>query len=69
MARRLADASGVQGIERLLEPPGMRTLGLGQRLEPVGDLVEAFFTGGARHTGIHVGIFVRLAGDGSLQIV
>jgi hypothetical protein len=30
-------------VERLLEAIGVRALGLGQRLEPVGDLAEAFF--------------------------
>src|ERR1700731_241082 len=56
-------------VESFLEATGMRLLGLGESLEPVGDLVEAFLAGGARHTGIHVGIFVRLAGDGRLQLV
>ena len=50
-------------VERPLEAAGMRLLGLGQGLEPVGDLVEAFLAGGARHARIHVGVFVRLAGD------
>src|SRR5512137_283366 len=37
-----AIASVGDRIERLLELVGVRTLGLGQRLEPVGDLVKAF---------------------------
>src|SRR5262249_55723013 len=32
-------------------------------------LLEAFLAGGAGHAGIHIGIFVRLAGDGGLEIV
>src|SRR5688572_9056444 len=47
-------------VEGLLEAAGMGFLGLGQGLEPVGDLVEAFLAGGARHAGIHVGVFMRL---------
>src|SRR5690349_968833 len=47
----------------------MRALGLRQRLEPIGDLLEAFLARGARHARVHVGVLVRLAGDGSLQIV
>ena len=49
--------------------PAWRLLGLRQGLEPVGDLVEAFLAGGARHARIHVGVFVRLAGDRGLQVV
>src|SRR6185312_11847788 len=56
-------------VERFLEAAGMRFLGLGERLEPVGDLVEAFLAGGLRHAGIHVGVFMRLAGDGGSEIL
>src|ERR1700687_5414511 len=45
-------------FERLLEAAGMRLPGLGERLEPVGDLVEAFPAGHARPAPIHVGVFV-----------
>jgi hypothetical protein len=44
-------------------------LGLGQRLEPVGDLVEALRARGLGHARVHVGVLVGLAGDGSLQVV
>src|SRR5258706_14962173 len=44
-------------FERLLEAADMRLPGLGERLEPVGDLVEAFPAGNARHARIHVGAF------------
>src|SRR5713226_23967 len=56
-------------VERLLEAAGMRLPGLGERLEPVGDLVEAFLAGGAGHARIHVGVFVGLAGDRGLEVV
>ena len=58
-----------QRVERLLEAAGVALFGLRQRLEPVGDLVEAFFARGACHARIHVGVFVRLAGDGGLEVV
>src|SRR5215475_13101206 len=57
-----------EGVQGLLETTGMRLLGLRQGLEPVGDLLEAFLTGGARHARIHVGVFVGLAGDRGLQV-
>src|SRR6266852_745791 len=56
-------------FERLLEAPGMRLPGLGERLEPVGDLVEAFLAGHARHARIRVGVFVGLARDRGLEVV
>src|SRR5437667_4908435 len=59
----------VERLERPLEPAGMRLLGLGEGLEPVGDLVEALLAGGARHAGVHVGVFVRLAGDRREQVI
>src|SRR5258708_39417634 len=56
-------------VERLSEAADMRLPGLGERLEPVGDLVEAFLAGNAGHARIPVGVFVGLAGDRGLQIV
>src|SRR4029077_146159 len=56
-------------FERLSEAPSMRLPGLGERLEPVGDLVEAFLAGHARHARIRVGVFVGLAGDRGLEVV
>jgi hypothetical protein len=44
-------------------------LRLRQRLEPVGDLAEAFLARGFRHARVHVGVLVRLARDGGLQVV
>src|SRR5215472_12442272 len=56
-------------VERCLEASGMRLSGLGERLEPVGDLVEAFLASGACHARIDVGVFVGLASDCVLEIV
>src|SRR5579871_3038868 len=46
----------------------MGLLGLGQGLEPVGDLVKAFVARGLGHARIHVGVFVGLAGDARLEV-
>src|SRR5258706_11300204 len=62
-------ASVSQRVERLLEPVGVRALGLRQRLEPVGDLLEAFAACRLGHAGVHVGVFVRLAGDCGLEVL
>src|SRR5580704_15793492 len=43
-------------VERLLKAAGMRLPGLGERLEPVGDFVEALLTGGAGHARKPVGV-------------
>ncbi len=58
----------VQGIQRLLETVGVRALGLGQRLKPVGDLIKALVAGRFRHPWVHIGVLVGLAGDGGFQI-
>mgnify|MGYP002737320108 CR=1 FL=1 len=47
---------------------GPLTAGAGQGLEPVGDVLEALFAGGARHARVHVGVLVRLAGDRGLEV-
>src|SRR6185437_9411344 len=44
-----------QLVERLGEAVRVRTFGLGERLEPVGDFLEAFVARGLRHARIHVG--------------
>src|SRR5690606_23366891 len=62
-------ASAIQSVERLLEAVRVRALGLRERLEPVGDLVEALVAGGLRHARVHVGVLVRLAGDRCLQVI
>src|SRR5579883_840261 len=62
-------SASAEGVESLLEAAGMRLLGLGKGLEPLGDLIEPFLARRPRHAGIHVGIFMRLAGDGGLEVV
>ncbi len=52
-----------QRVERLLVAVGVTALGLGERLEPVGDFTEALFPGDLRHAGVHVGVLVGFAGD------
>ena len=46
----------------------MRTLGLGQRLEPIGNLGKAFIARRFRHARVHIGVLVSFAGDGGLQV-
>ena len=46
----------------------MALLGLGEGLEPVGDLVVPFLPGGTGHARVHVGVLVGLAGEGGLQV-
>src|SRR5690606_9991600 len=58
-----------EGVEGLLEAVGVGPLGLGERLEPVGDLAEALVPGGLRHARVHVGVLVGLARDGGLQVL
>src|SRR4051794_8442077 len=53
------ESSAADLAEGFGEPVRMRTLGLRQRLEPVGDFFEAFLARGLGHAGIHVGVFVR----------
>jgi hypothetical protein len=47
----------------------VRTRGLGQGLEPVGDLAEALVAGRLGHPRIHVRVLVDLPGDGGLEVV
>src|SRR5882762_5658046 len=60
---------GSKRVEHLLEAADMRLPGLGERLEPVGELVDAFLASNAGHARIHVDIFVDLAGDCGLEDV
>src|SRR5215510_8802189 len=52
-------------VEHFPEMAGMPfpVPGLGEGLEPVGDVGEAFLAGHARHARIHVGVLMGLAGD------
>src|SRR5579859_2941995 len=66
---RVKAPRSAERVERLLEAARVGLLRLGEGLEPVGDLVEAFLAGGARHARVHVGVLVGLAGDRGLEIV
>ena len=56
-------------LEALREAPGVALLGPGQRLEPLGDLVEALVAGRLGEARVHLGVLVGLAGDGRLEVV
>src|SRR4030065_1018333 len=56
-------------VQRLLEAVGGRAVGLGQGLEPVGDLREPLVAAGLAPAPVHVGVLVGLAGDRRLQVV
>src|SRR5580692_6666058 len=47
--------------EHLREATGVALLGLRQRLEPLGDVVEALVARGLRHAGVHRLVLVGLA--------
>jgi hypothetical protein len=51
-----------------MEAAGVGLFGLGESLEPVGDLVVAFLASRARHARVHVGVLVGFAGDGRLEV-
>ena len=46
----------------------MRLLGLGQGLEPVGDLIEALVTRSASHSRVHVGVLEGLTSNGGSEV-
>ena len=56
-------------LEALGEAAGVALLGAGQRLEPLGDLLEALVAGGLGEARVHLGVLVGLAGDGRLEVV
>src|SRR5262245_9025849 len=57
-----------QAVEALLEPAGVRALGAGQGLEPLGDLLEALLAGGLREARVHRRVLVGLTGDRGLEV-
>src|SRR4051794_5433555 len=59
----------VEALETLGEAPGVALLGPGQRLEPVGNVVEAFVAGSTGEAGVHLGVLVGLTLDGRLEVV
>src|SRR5262245_3819516 len=56
-------------LEALIEASGVRLLSLGERLEPLRQLVEAFGPRGLGHARVHLGVFVGLAGDRRLKVL
>src|SRR5258708_13746199 len=60
---------GSKRVEHLSEAADRPLSGLGKRLEPVGELDDAFLASNAGHARIHVDIFVGLAGDCGLEDV
>src|SRR4051794_31546555 len=62
-------ASVVERLEALREATGVALLGAGERLEPLGDLLEAFVAGGLREPRVHLGVLVGLTGDGRVEVV
>src|SRR5438477_4039630 len=59
----------LEGVEALLKPTGVRLLGARERLEPLGDLLEAFLPRGLGEARVHLGVLVGLAGDRRLQVL
>src|SRR5882757_10367783 len=60
---------GSKRVEHLSEAADRPFSGFGERLEPVGELVDAFLASNAGHARIHVDILVGLAGDRGLEDV
>ena len=58
-----------QAVQALGEAAGVAALGLGQRLEPLGDLREALLAGGPGHARIHLRVLVGLSLDGRLEVL
>ena len=52
-----------------MKAAGVGLLGLGERLEPLGNLVETFLACRPGHARIHIGVFVRFAGNCGPQII
>src|SRR5262249_1017664 len=57
-----------QGLQPLGEASGVRLLGLGERLEPLRDLVEPLRARRLGETGVHLGELVSLALDSRLEV-
>src|SRR5258706_16243786 len=61
--------SAAERLQALGEATCVRLLGLGQGLEPLGDLVEAFFPRRLREARVHLGELVGLTRDGRLEVL
>src|SRR5688572_12733344 len=71
LLRNFASASGGSAdvVEQSLEAPGVRLLGLGERLEPIGDLHEALLACRLGEPRVHVGVLVGFPGDRRLEVL
>src|SRR3954452_12602484 len=58
-----------EGLEALPEAAGVALLGAGERLEPLGDLLEALVAGRLGEAGVHLRVLVGLALDGRVEVV
>src|SRR3954447_16301060 len=55
-------------VQALLEAAGMRLLGAGERLEPLGDLGEALLARCPRESRVHLRVLVGLTLDRGLEV-
>src|SRR5262245_32615265 len=62
-------SSEVQALETLGEAARVRLLRLGERLEPLGDLLEALAARRLREPGVHLRELVGLALDRGLEVL
>ena len=62
-------AGQLMRLQHLVEATGVGLLGLGERLEPLGDVVEALLARLLRHARVHRLVLVRLAGDRRLEVL
>src|SRR2546427_5901365 len=69
MSVEVVTSSEAQCLETLGEPACMRLLGLGEGLEPLGDLLEPFTAGRLGEAGVHLRELVGLAVDGGLEVL
>src|SRR4051812_49932439 len=56
-------------FEALREAAGVALLGAGEGLEPLGDLLEALVARRLGEAWVHLGVLVRLALDGRVEVV
>src|SRR6476620_3717734 len=66
---QLVRDGSADGAEALGEATGVGLLGAGQRLQPLGDVLEALVASRLGEARVHLGVLVGLAGDGRLEVV
>src|SRR5258708_10283387 len=67
--RRTCGLHVVESDQSLVEATGVRLLSARQRLEPLGDLLEALVARGASEARVHLGVLVGLGLDGALEVL